>query len=91
MEQFFAPNSPILLILAIWTLFWKGCALWFASKEDKRTWFVVLLIVNLVGILDIIYIFGVAKKKWSDVSALFAKKAKIEEIQPSENETPKTE
>ena len=57
----------LLLPILIWSLFWKGCALWIASKENKKGWFFAILVLNTVGILEIIYIFYVAKKKLSDI------------------------
>ncbi len=57
----------------IWVLFWKGFALWTAAKRDNKKWFVALIIINTVGILEIIYLFFYAKKKWVDVKALFVK------------------
>ena len=66
-------NAWFYVPLIVWTLFWKGCALWFAVKNDKKWWFVILLILNTAGILEIIYIFAIAKKKWSDIVALFTK------------------
>jgi len=51
-----------LIPLVIWGICWKGWALWRAAKNDSKVWFVVLLILNTVGILDIIYIFLVDKK-----------------------------
>lgn len=63
----------VILPIAIWTLFWKGCALWIAAKNNKGWWFAVLLVLNTVGILEIIYIFYVAKKKWSDIKEIFSK------------------
>ena len=62
------------LLLLTWTLFWKGYALWLSARKEERGWFFALLVLNKVGILEIIYIFGVAKKKWSDVTALFKKR-----------------
>jgi len=50
-------------ILFIWSLFWKGLALWRASQLKQRNWFVVLLVLNTVGILEIIYLFRFAKKR----------------------------
>lgn len=61
--------------IMIWTLFWKGCALWFAVKNEKKWWFVALLVLNTFGLLEIVYIFVVAKKKWSDIKELFSKKS----------------
>lgn len=50
-----------ILLLAVWTFFWKGLALWHAAKSNQRGWFLVLLILNTMGILEIIYLFGVRK------------------------------
>ena len=51
----------VLIPLLIWSIFWKGWALWRAAKMDSKIWFVVLLVVNTVGILDILYIFVFSK------------------------------
>jgi len=50
-------------ILAIWSLVWKGLGMWKAGKKDSRVWFVVLLIFNTLGILDILYIYVFSKYK----------------------------
>ena len=63
--------SPLILVLALWALFWKGLALWHAGQRGQPWWFVIMLVVNTVGILEIIYLFGVIKLKWSE---LFSKK-----------------
>jgi len=51
------------LLLAIWSLIWKGVALWRAGRNSHKAWFVVLLVINTLGILEIIYIFFFSKKK----------------------------
>lgn len=50
-----------LLPIILWSLFWKGWALWKAARSGDSAWFIVLLAVNTVGILEIIYVFLVAK------------------------------
>ncbi len=57
----------VLLILVLWTLPWKIFALWTAVKNNHKGWFIALVILNTFGIVEIIYIFVVAKKKWSDI------------------------
>lgn len=52
-----------LVVLIAWTLAWKGWALWKAARLNHKAWFVVLLLVNTLGILEIIYIFAVAKRR----------------------------
>ena len=55
--------NPIWIILAIlWSLTWKGFALWRAALLQQKYWFVAILIVNTLGILEIIYLFVVARK-----------------------------
>jgi len=63
----------VVLLLTLWTLFWKGYAIWTAVKNNHRGWFVAILVLNTLGILDIIYLFWIAKKKWSDVKRVFYK------------------
>lgn len=49
------------LVLAVWTLPWKGYALWIAARNKHKYWFIALLIINTVAILEIIYIFAVGR------------------------------
>jgi len=72
MNQYIGERSlPLLLLLIVWTLFWKGYAVWTAVKNNHKGWFVAVLILNTCGILEIIYLFCVAKKKMSDVKRVF--------------------
>jgi len=49
-------------ILSIWSIVWKGVALWKSARRGEKGWFIVFLVVNTVAILEIIYIFMVSKK-----------------------------
>ena len=51
------------ILLTIWTVVWKAVALWKAARLGQKVWFVVLLVVSTLGILDIIYIYAIARKK----------------------------
>lgn len=53
--------SMLLIPLAFWSVFWMGWALWKAAKNDSKVWFIVLLLVHTMGILDILYIFVFSK------------------------------
>lgn len=53
----------LIIIAAVWTIPWKGIALWKAARNGHLAWFIALLIVNTLAILEIIYIFGFSKKK----------------------------
>ena len=50
------------LILMVWSLYWKGRALWHAARKGDKVWFVALLVVNTVGILEILYLYVFDKK-----------------------------
>jgi len=60
-----------MILILLWTLPWKIYSLWTAVKNKHKIWFVVLIVFNTVGILEIIYIFFVAKKKWPEVKNAF--------------------
>lgn len=51
-----------LSLLVIWSLVWKGLALWKAAREGSKPWFLVLLVINTVGILEILYLYVFSKK-----------------------------
>ena len=59
-------NLPTWVILAaislgLWSIVWKGFALYKAGRLQQPLWFTVLLIVNTAGILEILYIFVFSK------------------------------
>lgn len=59
----FITNHPNLFALfLIWTLAWKGWALWRSAELQQKWWFIILLVVNTGGLLEIIYIFFIARK-----------------------------
>jgi len=51
--------------LMIWSVVWKGIALWKAARWGDKYWFIALLAINTVGILEILYIYIFSKKKAS--------------------------
>ena len=53
---------PLLIVVALWTIILKGYALWYAARGSQKGWFIALLIVNTLGILEIIYIFAFSQK-----------------------------
>ena len=58
----------IVIVLMVWSLVWKGFALWKAAKKGDKVWFVVFLIINTLGILDILYIYVFSKDKKSTIA-----------------------
>jgi len=59
---------PLFLLAAalIWSLVWKAIALWKSARLNQPVWFIVILIMNTLGILDILYIFLFSKIKLDD-------------------------
>ena len=57
-------NFPLWLtvLILVWSLPWKGVALWKAARLEHKKWFILLLIINTLGILEIYYIYFVARK-----------------------------
>jgi len=47
---------PVLIIVGIWDIIWKGIGMWKSAGHKQLAWFIAILILNTVGILPIIYI-----------------------------------
>ena len=68
MEDFFGklldPSeiTPFAVLIALWSLPWKGVALWKASQKKSKGWFIALLLINTAALLDALYIFYFSKK-----------------------------
>lgn len=65
MEQIVLTQSQLnmVILISLWALPWKGIALWKASQNKQKVWFIVLLLLNTIGILEILYIFILSKVK----------------------------
>lgn len=63
MEQYFIENQWIFWLILLWVLPWKGVALWRAGKNSHKKWFIAILIVNTLAILEIVYLFYFSKEK----------------------------
>lgn len=49
-------NMLVTILLLVWSLGWKGLALWYAAKRDEKWWFIAFMVINTVGILEILYL-----------------------------------
>ena len=47
----------------VWSLTWKGIALWKAGRNGHLVWFIVLFLINTLGILPITYIFTFSQRR----------------------------
>ncbi len=50
-------RPEVYVLFLIWSLIWKGIALWQSARKKHLVWFIILLVVNTMGILEILYIF----------------------------------
>lgn len=61
----FSVIAPFLLIAIVWETILKGFALWYAARGGQKWWFVAILLVNTVGILEIIYLIWFRPKTFA--------------------------
>ena len=62
MEQLLNSQATLLILLLLWSLPWKAVALWKAARRGEKIWFIVLLVVNTLALLEILYIFIFSKR-----------------------------
>lgn len=58
-----AAMTAVFIVLVVWSMVWKALALWRAARNNHLAWYIVLLLLNTVGILDILYYFIWGKPK----------------------------
>jgi len=61
MQELLIQNVWLIALLMLWSMVWKGWALWIAARKNSLAWFIILLIFNTLGILEILYIFIFSK------------------------------
>jgi len=67
MMEYFLSHPWVLFLVLAWTLPWKGVALWKSARNSQSGWFVALLVVNTLAILEIIYLFFFSKKSQDQI------------------------
>jgi len=61
---------PALMIVMLWTIVLKGYALWNAARNSQSAWFIALLVINTLGILEIVYLVWFRPTSISDKPAV---------------------
>ena len=51
------------ILALLWSLPWKGVALWKAARNNQIGWYIAMLIIQTLGALEILYIFFFQKNK----------------------------
>ncbi len=58
----FTVGALLLFLLMLAVIAIKGYALWHSAKRDEKGWFIALLIINTMGILELVYLYFVVGK-----------------------------
>ncbi len=53
----------VVVLLSIWGVIWKGIGLWHAGVDRNLLWFVLMFVLNTLGILEIVYIFAISRPR----------------------------
>lgn len=64
----------VLVALLLLTTVLKAFALWHAARNNQTFWFVALLVLNTLGILEVVYLVAFRKDKQSYIESTVAQK-----------------
>lgn len=76
MDYFSGQNIWLVAISLFWVLPWKGLSLWRAVKLEHKRWFIALLVLNTMAILEIAYLLVYNKGKKEEKNTWFVEFAK---------------
>ncbi|NQT29005.1 MAG: hypothetical protein HQ596_00390 [Candidatus Saganbacteria bacterium] len=54
--EFSSAQLFILSVAIVWSLIWKGIGLWYSARNRQSVWYIIILLVNTLGILELIYL-----------------------------------
>lgn len=52
-----------IIVLSIWGLIWKSMGFWKSARSNERLWFIAFILLQTLGILEILYLFVFSKDK----------------------------
>jgi hypothetical protein len=87
-EELIAQNAGVIGLISLIIIPIKGYALWTSARRNEKWWFIALLVINTLAILELIYLFAVAKVQDKDRKPE-AKKPEPPKIPDAPKETPK--
>ncbi len=64
-------------MILVWIIVWKLLAMWKSARNNHIPWFLIIAIINTVGILEILYIYvfsKIGKKENKKVNQKLVKK-----------------
>ena len=86
-----APGTMIfgLVVISIWTLIWKGFALWHSAKNQQNGWFIAILIFNTMGLLPIIYLIWFKPRESKKIEEKVVKNKPLKKVVKTKKATKK--
>jgi methionyl-tRNA synthetase len=92
--QDFFLNHPaealiINLALMVWLMTAKGLGLWHSARLKHTIWFIVMLLTNTWGILELVYIMVLSKVDWAKFGAKFGWKSSADTPSSKAKTTPR--
>jgi len=61
LSSYLGISKGLLIIILIWSAIWKAIGLWKSARLKEPIWFVLIFIINTMGLLEILYIFIFSK------------------------------
>jgi len=61
--EFITNHSWVIVLVLLWTLPWKAAALWRSARRAQLGWFLTMLVLNTLGILEIVYLVFFSDKQ----------------------------
>lgn len=71
---------PVIILMIVWSLIWKGAGLWKAARQGDTGWFIVFLIINTLGILEMFYIYIFSKQEKNHIISETSEKKEDKKI-----------
>ena len=53
----------VFVVIVLWTMAWKGIALWRAGVNRQKIWYILLFFLSTAGVLEILYLAFFQKEK----------------------------
>jgi hypothetical protein len=57
----------LLVVLVLWSILWKSLALWHSARQGRPYWFVAFIILNTIGVLELVFLFGILRLKFNQL------------------------
>lgn len=62
------PVDPVIAgFIIAWAFFWKALALWHSARNDQLGWYIAMVLLQTLGLLELIYLLFFRRKRsiWS--------------------------